>query len=857
MRRGVVAYHDGAGHSGEGVDTMSQTDMERAPGASPPPAAPAHGAGKAVVWSPVAVHALYFLLAATAYWIGARVGLAFVPPTGQITPVWPPNGVLLGLVLLSAPRLWWTLLSGAALACLLANLAAGREPPVAVLFALLNAAEVLLLALFLRRYRAEPYDFSTRGQVAMFTVGTLLVCGLVAIPASLLGWYFLDGTLTEGWQRWWSGDVVGVLLAAPLLIWLAQVYRERERYDIDTVVETLGLLLAHLLLCFIVFFVAPMLQRESLLDAAVYPYLTLVTLLLAAARLGPGGSAAASVLGAVMALWAQYPSASVTLIAPSESMVMSVQLFLTLTSVTGLYIGAQRSEQIAANNALRASESRFRTLATRAPVGIFLANTRGETTFINEACMAVTGLAGDEILGRAAVASFHPADRERVVDAWQRMLETGTEFREEYRFRHKDGKPRWVIGRATPIHDPDGRLDGFVGTLTDITALKDAETRLSESEMRFRQLADASPAMIWTSDAEGRCDYLNHAWLAFRGRTLGQELGWGYEEGVHPEDVARVWEVLRTSSEARTSFALEYRFQRADGEYRHVLSHGAPRYASDRAFIGYVGTAIDITPLRQAEREQIQMLERVQEAARLESIVVLAGGVAHKYNNMLTAILGNASLAELDPAIGANTREHLERIQETAMQAADLTRKLLAYSGRTSPLRRPASLSQIVEDTTPLLRTSITGQARLDLDLDEDIAYVSVDSALIQQVLVNLFANAVEALDGKGGAVCISTGMRHCSAELIASLGTSDEMAEGNYAFLQVSDNGVGIADNIRDRIFEPFFSTHFAGRGLGLAAVQGIVRSHGGALHVASRPGEGAAFTIYFPVATLPPATI
>lgn len=803
---------------------------------------------------PFLVGVATFIVAGVGYWLAARIGLAFVPKGGQITPVWPPNGLLVGLLLITPFRRWPLLLLGAAVACVLANLSAGRSLLVGGLFTLVNALEIFVIAAFLRNYRREAYDFATRGQVVMFAVGSVLIGGLIAIPGAMIGWIHLEGDLFLEWQKWWTGDVVGMLLAAPLVTCAYQLYRRRSAIDVDQVMEAIGLMLVHMLLCFAVFFVGPVLQRESLLDATVYPYLTLLTLLLAAARLGAGGSAVASMISAGLALWAQYPPISGILIAPNESAVMSVQIFLTLSAATGLFIGAQRSERLVANEALRTSETRFRTLATRAPVGIFLSGPDGGTTFVNEACSALTGIPGENLLGNAAASAFHPADRKRVLEAWNRMITTGQEFREEYRFRHVDGKPRWVIGRATPIRQTDATVDGYVGTLTDITAQKDAEARLMESESRFRQLADASPAMIWTSDAEGRYDYLNRAWLEFRGRRLEQELGWGSEEGIHPEDIAQVWEVLRDAAETRTAYSMEYRFQRADGEYRHVLSHGAPRYGVGRSFLGFVGTAIDITPLKQAEQERLQMHERVQEAARLDSIVVLAGGVAHEFNNMLTAILGNASLAELDPGVNGETREYLACIQDTSMRAADLTRKLLAYSGRTAPTRHPVSLSRILTETEPLLRTSLTPLIYLEIHLDSVDVPVRVDRAQVQQVIINLFTNAVEALEKKGGVVRIETGHCMCSEAMLLELGQGAELPVGEYAFLQVADNGIGIPDDIRERIFEPFFSTHFAGRGLGLAAVQGIVRGHGGALQVKSEVGAGSALTIYFPAVSITP---
>ncbi len=288
--------------------------------------------------------------------------------------------------------------------------------------------------------------------------------------------------------------------------------------------------------------------------------------------------------------------------------------------------------------------------------------------------------------------------------------------------------------------------------------------------------------------------------------------------------------------------------RRVDGELRNILVEGAPRRTSVGDFLGHVGICLDITPLREAEAARIAVSARLQESARAESIMVLAGGVAHEFNNILTTVLCNSNLAQLESGLSESVRDHLCSIEEGALRAADLTRKLLAYSGRGSAFKSLHILSHIVEDTLPLLKASMPRLATVQVQTPRDVPYAVLDAAQVQQVFANLFANAAEALPDGRGTIRVATGARHLDAAALEQFLVGEVPLPGSYVFLQVVDDGCGIPPENLGRLFEPFFSTKFLGRGLGLAAVQGILREHGGFLQVASEPGHGATFTAYFP---------
>jgi signal transduction histidine kinase/CheY-like chemotaxis protein len=261
-----------------------------------------------------------------------------------------------------------------------------------------------------------------------------------------------------------------------------------------------------------------------------------------------------------------------------------------------------------------------------------------------------------------------------------------------------------------------------------------------------------------------------------------------------------------------------------------------------------VGSARNITELKRAEQDRRQLDRHMQETQRLESLGVLAGGVAHDFNNLLTVIRGNTGLMLEDLPSDWPQRERLTRIQAAAEYAQALTRQMLTYSGKASLTLRPLDVSQVALDMLDLLRASVEKKGQLDVDLDDDLPAVEGDDTQIRQVLLNLVTNAAEALHDQGGSILIRTRLCHVSsAGLIGAFGKPDPKP-GEYVAVEVSDTGQGIAATRIARVFEPFFTSKASGRGLGLAAVLGIVRAHGGVIQLETELGEGTTFRVLLP---------
>jgi signal transduction histidine kinase len=265
-------------------------------------------------------------------------------------------------------------------------------------------------------------------------------------------------------------------------------------------------------------------------------------------------------------------------------------------------------------------------------------------------------------------------------------------------------------------------------------------------------------------------------------------------------------------------------------------------------FAGWLVIARDVSARRQADHERRELDRRIQEQQRMESLSVLAGGVAHDFNNLLTGILGNADLVAMKAADDPAMRKSAEAIVIGAQRAADLVQKMLAYAGEGRIIAESIDMDALVREMHDLLEASVGRHCALEYHGSGPLPAVNVDPTQIRQVVLNLIVNATEAVDD-GGVVKVSTGTEYLDTGALRSMTFSAEAAPGPYAFVRVRDNGPGMDRPTLARIFEPFFSTKPTGHGLGLAAVQGIIRSHRGALRVTTQPGRGTTFQAWFPL--------
>ncbi|MBJ6723813.1 response regulator [Geomonas sp. Red875] len=259
--------------------------------------------------------------------------------------------------------------------------------------------------------------------------------------------------------------------------------------------------------------------------------------------------------------------------------------------------------------------------------------------------------------------------------------------------------------------------------------------------------------------------------------------------------------------------------------------------------------ASDISGKKKLEEENKKIESQMLHVQKLESLGVLAGGIAHDFNNILTAILGNADLALTRLPTASPATDNLRRIEDAAHRAADLARQMLAYSGKGRFVIQPLEVNRVIREMTQMLEVSISKKAKLSYQLGEDLPFVDVDNTQLRQVIMNLVINASEAIGHEPGCITITTGVRECTRTYLSETWIDDKLPEGEYVAIDITDTGCGMDNETVAKIFDPFFTTKFTGRGLGMAAVLGIIRGHRGAIKVSTVLGEGTTFTLLFPI--------
>ena len=498
----------------------------------------------------------------------------------------------------------------------------------------------------------------------------------------------------------------------------------------------------------------------------------------------------------------------------------------------GRQVGVQRSERDIterkqAEDALRESERRLRELLESVQLVAVMINRNGYISFCNDYALAITGWTLDEVVGHPAGNLLDGSYLGQLTQWMEGAAASGVlEPHMESGILTKDGGTRRIQWSSAALRDPQGRVVGLAILGADVTELESlrADAARRESEARFRHAVDASPVMIWISGTDKLCTFFNKGWLAFTGRSMEQELGEGWTEGVHPDDLERCMTMYVRSFDRRVPFQMEYRLRRADGEFRWVFDSGVPRFEPDGAFAGYVGSCTDITDLKHAQAEDLAR-------QKLESVGRLAAGIAHDFNNLLGGVVAHAEAALSDLHSNVTPEAELNRIRAVAIRGAGIVRQLMIYAGQENPEPELVDISRVAAEMVELLRVAVSKHATLQASLASDLPPVRANPAQLQQLVMNLVSNASEAIGERDGVVRIET-----------------SRAGDGAVQLQISDTGCGMGTEAQARVFDPFFTTKSQGHGLGLAVVQGIVRALDGKIVLASIPGKGTTVRVVLP---------
>jgi len=533
---------------------------------------------------------------------------------------------------------------------------------------------------------------------------------------------------------------------------------------------------------------------------------------------------------------------------------------------------ARIAELEAEHRRVRTQERLHLLFVEAAHEGLWAIDVDQRTTYVNTRMAEMLGTTVVAMLG-TSLFDFMDEQGTAVCLTNLEKRRRGITEEHDFLFMRRDGRRILTRMRTSPIMDEAGAYQGAVALVEDITAERSAQAdvlqhrddsrraddALAAGERRYRDLVETSQDLIWSTDAAGCWTFVNRAaTLRIYGREPAELIGHPFTELQTPEQQARDMVVFKRILTGEKYFEYETVHLHKDGTEVHLSFNAIVMRDAEGRVAGATGTAKDITERRRAEAEREELNMRMLQAQKLESLGVLAGGIAHDFNNLLVGILGNAGLALMELPAGAPGRQAVEGVCGAAQRAADLARQMLAYSGRGKFVVEALDVSRLVEELGHLLSAVISKQAVLHLDVAAGLPPIDGDATQLRQVVMNLITNASDALGEAGGAITVTTGVMHADAEYLAGTAVPDELAPGRYVFISVSDTGAGMDDTTKARLFEPFYTTKFTGRGLGLAAVLGILRSHHGAIRVDSAVGRGTTMRILLPpapAATLPAA--
>ena len=511
-------------------------------------------------------------------------------------------------------------------------------------------------------------------------------------------------------------------------------------------------------------------------------------------------------------------------------------------------------ERRKAERASKESEARYRRVFDGAPIGIVTVQPDGRITAANPFFCRMLGYTEEELLSMTVAEITHPEDLAREVPLIREIMEgKRPSVQLEKRYLTKGGDPVWAELVTTSIRDMDGRLRLGLGMVVDISRRKQLDTALRESEERWHFALEGAGDGVWDWDARTDRVFFSEQWkamLGFAGHEIGETLD-EWDSRIHPEDRAQTHADLDRHLEGETPYYRnEHRVRCKDGSYKWVLDRGkVMEWTADGKPLRIIGTHSDITDRKAAEAEREALLARLHQVRKTESLNRMAGAVAHIFNNHLSVVIGRLEMALDDIPHDGWLRDHLSAAMTSAEDAAQVSGAMLVYLGQTNALEKPLDLGDCCRRSLKTLEAIPPETVRLQTDISPAPLTVTAEEARLKEIFTTLVRNAVEAIGDGDGVVGLTTKFVRADEISRTHLFPSDrEPAAPLYVCLEVSDTGCGMADGDIERVFDPFFSTKFPGRGLSLPLALGAVKSWGGAIGVESRPGRGSTFRVYLP---------
>jgi PAS domain S-box-containing protein len=543
-------------------------------------------------------------------------------------------------------------------------------------------------------------------------------------------------------------------------------------------------------------------------------------------------------------LWEQLHWADVVSVVDLRLLISSYSVAVVVLAIVveeRRHSRGQVAELLAAQAALRASEERFRLAIKATKDAIWDIDLKSGTVTWNETYSMLYGRPESEDSWQFWMNRIHTEDRDRTVDSLKAAIAgSASSWSAEYRFRRADGRWAHIHDRGYITRDGMGIASRVIGAMQDLTNQKIAESNLRESEDRFRRVFEEGPLGIALVGKDYRFLKVNTALCKMLGYDKSELVQMSFVDITCPDDVGEDVRLTEQLFKGEIpNFRMEKRYLKKNGEIIWINLAASTILGPNGEFLHGLGMIEDITEIKRAQEEALLR-------QKLESLGTLAGGIAHDFNNILGAVQAQAELALNELETDSSCQKELKAIGEVAMRGSEIVRQLMIYSGAESESLVRIDLSTIVDQMLALLSVSVTKHAAMQVDLDRNLPAILASPAQVRQIVMNLITNASDAIGGRDGVIRVST--KHVL--LTGDLGpiSSGTLPDCHYVQLEVSDTGRGMSRETQARMFDPFFTTKSGGRGLGLAVVQGIARSLGGAIHVTSGAQKGSTFQILLP---------
>src|SRR5262245_24410620 len=773
------------------------------------------------------------------YYLGCKVGFALTFKPHPVSVLWPPNSVLVAALLLTPPRNWWVVLSAALPAHLAAQLQ-GHVPPLMILcWFISNSCEAVIGAGLVRYLVGGPIRFTTLRNVGFFCLCVVFIGPFLSS--------FLDAAFVV-WNHWgqdgyWelirirlSSNAVSALIIVPLIVtWVTDGIQALRTASRSRYLEACALFLGLLAVSYVVLY-----ELRSSADLALL-VLPLPFLLWAAIRFGALGASTSISIVSFLAIWsASYghgPFSGGTV----EQNALSIEIFLIGLAIPLLFLAAVIEERVAGENDLRESESRFQIVADAAPVLIWMSGVDKLCTFFNKPWLDFTGRSMEQEIGNGWAKGVHRDDLQKCLAVYAQAFDARQPFVMQYRLRRNDGEYRWISDQGVARYDPQGRFTGYIGSCVDVTELVNKDQALRESEERMRVAAEAVDLGIWEWDLTKDEISATNARSALVGWPASGKIAWNdFISRLHPDDRDRVRHTVDNAIHSGEDFDSEYRLILPDGILRWISTRGSVHFDDAGKPARLLGISIDITARKQAELEAQRDRAELSHLSRVALMGEMSASIAHELNQPLAGILSNAAAGQRFIDRGdvhlREIREMFGDIIADGRRASDVVRGIRGMVKKKQVEHRSVDLNEVVMEALRMASAdAVLRSCELETSLNANLPAIEGDPVQLQQVLLNLVINAFDAMQ----EVPLSR-----RKVLIATQSNGDGTVRTS-----VRDYGAGISEEMRDRLFDPFFSTKTEGLGMGLAIVRSIVEAHGGTITAENVDDGGARFEFVLPV--------